>query len=181
MPRPPSLRSLFFAWVCFSLAFSTVFQAFLTSFLVDSGYKTPIQNMDELFVSGFKLAYHPGHSYIIENGDEREASKLQRNLAKFPSFFLCLDLATNHRNMSVLVSDLNAEIYYASRYFIGENSEPILCSLKDGVVFHSDTVVLMLQGDPLLRRVNEIIRRVVEAGLYIFWTSMRIHQAKLHY
>jgi hypothetical protein len=37
MPRPTSLRSLFIAWVCFSLAFSTVFQAFLTTFLIDSG------------------------------------------------------------------------------------------------------------------------------------------------
>ena len=47
MPRAPSLRSLFLAWVGFSLAFSTVFQAFLTTFLIDSGYKTPIQNVDE--------------------------------------------------------------------------------------------------------------------------------------
>jgi hypothetical protein len=56
MPRTPSLRSLFLAWVCFSVAFSTVFQAFLTSYLIDSGYQTPIQNMDELFASGIKLA-----------------------------------------------------------------------------------------------------------------------------
>jgi len=54
----PSLRSLFLAWVCFSLAFSTVFQAFL-AILIDSGYKTPIHNMDELFASGIKLPYPP--------------------------------------------------------------------------------------------------------------------------
>jgi hypothetical protein len=52
MPRAPSLRSLFLAWVCFCIAFSTVFQAFLTTFLIDSGYETPIQNMDELLDSG---------------------------------------------------------------------------------------------------------------------------------
>jgi len=39
MPLASSLFSLFLAWVCFSMAFSTVFQAFLTTFLVDSGYK----------------------------------------------------------------------------------------------------------------------------------------------
>jgi hypothetical protein len=42
LPRTPSLRSRFLAWVCFSVAFSTVFQAFLTTFLIDSGYKTQI-------------------------------------------------------------------------------------------------------------------------------------------
>ena len=39
MPHTPSLRSLFLACVCFSVAFSTVIQAFLTTFLIDSGCK----------------------------------------------------------------------------------------------------------------------------------------------
>jgi len=56
MPRTPSRRSLFIAWVCFSIAFSTVFQAFLTTLLINYGYKKPIQNMDELFDSGIRLA-----------------------------------------------------------------------------------------------------------------------------
>jgi hypothetical protein len=77
MPRAPSLRSLFLAWVCFSLAFNTVFQAFLTTFLVDSGYKTPIQNMDELFASGIKLAYPPEYSYMFERRDDTEQSKVK--------------------------------------------------------------------------------------------------------
>jgi len=57
MPRNLSIRFLFFTWVCFCLAFSTVFQAFLTTFLTDSGYKTPIKDMDELFASDIKPAY----------------------------------------------------------------------------------------------------------------------------
>ena len=77
LPHGSSLCSLLFCWVCFSLAFSTVFQAFLTTFLVDFGYKTPIDNMDELFASGIKLAYLPGYSYFFENGDESGASKVQ--------------------------------------------------------------------------------------------------------
>jgi hypothetical protein len=56
MPRTPSLTLLFLVWMCLSLAFSTAFQAFLTTFPIDSGYKTPIQNTDEMFVSGIKLA-----------------------------------------------------------------------------------------------------------------------------
>ena len=37
----------------------------------------------------------------------------------------------------------------------------------------------MFHGDQLLRRVTEIIDRVVEAGLYTFWISLRIHGLKL--
>jgi hypothetical protein len=72
MPRTPSLRSLFLAWLCFSVAFSTVFQAFLTTFLIDSGYKTPIQNMDELFASNIKFAFHKMHIKFLDIGNETE-------------------------------------------------------------------------------------------------------------
>jgi hypothetical protein len=76
MPRTPSLRSLFLAWGCFSLAFITIFLAFLTTFLIDSGYKRTIQNIDELFASGIKLAYTAEYNFLFENGEEKELSKL---------------------------------------------------------------------------------------------------------
>jgi hypothetical protein len=181
MPRAPSLRSMFLAWVCFSLAFSTVFQAFLTTFLVDSGYETPIQNMEELFASGIKFAYTPEHNYIFLSGDETDSSYVQRNLAICPSFDDCVEWANNERNVSVLLSDLNTKICYSTEYCFDEKSEPFICSLKDGVFFHTGLVMLMLHADPLLRRVNEIIGRVVEAGMYNYWLSLRIHMIKLYH
>jgi hypothetical protein len=69
MQRAPLLRSLFLAWVFFSVGFSTGFQAFLTMFLIDSDYKTPIQCTEKLFASGNKLAYPPGQNFIFENCD----------------------------------------------------------------------------------------------------------------
>jgi hypothetical protein len=110
MPRTPSLRSLFLAWVCFSLAFSTLFQAFLSTFLINSGYKTPIQNMDELFASGIKLAY-PGDGII---GDESEASNVRRNRVNCPSYGDCLNWAKYQKNIAIVLTDMNAEENYAS-------------------------------------------------------------------
>jgi len=60
-----------------------VFQAFLTTFVIDSGYKTPIQNRDELFASGIKFSYVADKSYIFESGDETEASKVQKKICDF--------------------------------------------------------------------------------------------------
>jgi len=37
----------------------------------------------------------------------------------------------------------------------------------------------MLNGDPLLRRVSEIIDRVDEAGFYNFWISKLMHESKI--
>jgi hypothetical protein len=87
------------------VAFSTVFQAFLTTFLVDSGYKTPIENMDEIFASGIKLPYPLEYNVIFENGDETESSKLQKNHMNCPSLEVCVDWAKYQKNASILLLD----------------------------------------------------------------------------
>ena len=179
MPRAPSLRWLFLAWVCFSVAFSTVFQAFLTTFLIDPGYKTPIQNMDELFASGTKIAYPAGKSDIFDNGDETEASIVQTNGVMCPSVDVCWEWATYQKNASILLDDDDAEESFALGLYLGENSKPLLCGLKDGIFRQTGEAMIMLHGDPLLRRVTEIIDRVVAAGLYNYWNSLRIHSLKL--
>jgi len=179
MPRAPSLRSLFLAWVCFSVAFSTVFQVFLTTFLIDSGYKPPIKNMDELFASGVKLAYPPGYNFIFENGDESENSKVQRNRANCPTYGVC-EKWVKYQNVSILLEDKLAEDNYTTGYYVGENSQPLLYRLEDGVVFTTGLTMIMFHGDPLMRRVTEIIDRVVEAGLYNFWISLTKKGLKLY-
>jgi hypothetical protein len=171
MPRAPSLKSLFLAWVCFSVAFITVFKAFFISFLIDPGYKTPIQHMDELFDSGIKLAYHPENSYIFETRDEAEASRVQKNRLNCPSFEVCVDWAMYDKNGSILVDDGSAEIHYALGNYMGGNYEQLLCRLEDGVVFTTGLSMIMFYGDPLMKRVSEIIDRVVEAGIYNYWIS----------
>jgi hypothetical protein len=163
------------------VAFSTVFQAFLTSFLIDSGYKTPIQNIDELYESGIKLCYRPKFNFIFENGDEKEVSKVKRNRANCSSFEVSKGWAKYHKNVSFLFSDLNFEILRASGKILGENSEPFLCRLEDGVVYNEDLRMIMLQGDPLLRRVTEIINRIVESGIYKYWVSRKFKSLKFRF
>jgi len=181
MPRTPSLRSLFLAWVCFSVAFSTVFQAFLTTFLTESGYETPIQNMDELFASGIKLAFETDFSFLTQTGVETEVSNVHKNLANCPSFDVCLDWAIDRKNVSILLFDIRVEIMYAIGILVGENSKPLLCRLEDGVVFPASLTMMMFPGDPLLRRVNEIIDRVNEAGLYNHWISLELNRLKTQF
>jgi hypothetical protein len=158
-----------------------VFQAFLTTFLIDSGYKRPIQNMDELCASGIKLAYSDSYNYIFESGDETEISKLKTNLVKCPRYASCGDCTIYHRNASILISDVIADINYATGWFLGQKSEPLMCGLEDGVAFSSGLSMLMFHGDPLLRRVSEIIDRLVEAGIYSHWKSKHIEYIKLSY
>jgi hypothetical protein len=135
--------------------------------------------MDELFASGIKLAYPEGHKFIFEIGDEMEASKVKRNNLNCPLFKVCMDWAKDQKNVSVLLTDTDAEMRYANGDFFGENSEPLLCRLEDGVVYTSDLTMIMFHADPLLRRFSEIIDRVIEAGLYNNWISRNKNKQKL--
>jgi len=173
-PRAPSLRSLFLAWVCFSLAFSTAFQAFL----IDSRYKTTIQNEKVLYESGIKFYYPPDLEHFFENSDDLEVPEVQRNRANFSMFEEYINWAAHHQNTSVLLGELNTEVHFALGHYIGENSERLLCSLENGVVYTDGLRMAMLQGDPLKRRVSEIIDRVVEAGIYNYWISQKMNWIK---
>jgi hypothetical protein len=82
-------------------------------------------------------------------------------------------------NVSILLSDIVAEMYYAAGDFIGENSESMLCRLEDMAVFNTGLLMVMFHGDLLLRRVIEIIDRVVEAGLYNYWISEILNNHKI--
>jgi hypothetical protein len=135
--------------------------------------------MDELFASGIKLAYSPEYSYILWIGDEKEVSNVHKNLANCPSYKFCEDWAKYYKNVSILSDDIEAEFRYALGDFVGENSKPLLCSLEDGVIFPAGLTMLMFQGDPLMRRINEIIDRVAEAGLYNHWISLELNWRKI--
>jgi hypothetical protein len=47
-PRSSPLRLFFFCWLCYSVAISTVFQAYLTTFLIEPGYLEPIKTVEEM-------------------------------------------------------------------------------------------------------------------------------------
>jgi hypothetical protein len=63
--------------------------------------------------------------------------------------------------------------------FFGENSEPLLCKLEGGVLQHYGLTMIMFYGDPLMRRVTEIVDRVVEAVIYSYWICLRMHKLKI--
>ena len=79
------------------------------------------------------------------------------------------------------MDDRIAEEQYAKGNFVGENSEPMVCRLEDGIVYFTGLNMVMFHADPLMKRVNEIINRVVEAGLYKCWISISDNNFKLMY
>jgi hypothetical protein len=151
MSRAPSLGLSFLSWACFALVFSTVFQTFITAFLIDTGCKTPIKNLEGLFASGTKLAYPPEYSFIFVNADETEISKVKRIRANCQSYNF-LQTVQNIRRIFELWSAICL-------------LKTIGLLLENMVVLRNGLTMIIFHGDPLMRRVNGIIDHVVEALL----------------
>jgi hypothetical protein len=135
--------------------------------------------LDELFGSGMRLGSLPVLSVLLVNGDESEVSNVRKNKVDCPSSDVCINWALYHKNVSVFLSDNEFEIIYRNGGYSGDNGEPLLCRVDDGVFFNARAVMLMFYGEPLLKRINEIFDRVVEAGLYNYWFSLLMEVVKI--
>ena len=102
--------------------------------------------MDELFASGIKLAYPQEYSSIVEYGDETETFKVQRIRVNCPKSG-CFHWAKHNKNISTFLDDLIVERHLAFGYILGENYEPFLCRMKEGVVYNDGLRIVMLKGD----------------------------------
>jgi hypothetical protein len=87
--------------------------------------------------------------------------------------------AKHHKNVSVFLPDYLFEIVSDNDDFVDENGKPLLCRIDDGVFSITRSVMIMFYGEPLLKRVNNIFGRVVEAGLYNYWFSEYVNQYKV--
>ena len=97
------------------------------------------------------------------------------------AYHVCFEWTIYNKIASVFVSDFLAELNYSIGKFVGENSEPLMCRIEDGVFFNSGQSMIMFHGDQLMIRVSEIIDRLVVASIYSHWNSKRIEYLKLHF
>jgi hypothetical protein len=94
-------------------------------------------------------------------------------------WFFGLEWAMFHKNTSLFLVDLDVERIFALGVLVSKSSEPLLSKLEDGMVHNEGLTMIMFHGDPLLRRVSEIIDRVVAAGIYNLGSSLLLYEAKL--
>jgi hypothetical protein len=148
-PRTKPLRVFFFSWVCYSVAFSTVFQAYLTSFLIDTGYEVPIKTMDQMLKSRMKFGFPRQFKPFFNDSNDSVVSSILKGMVFCPDLTTCLNWARTHRNISTICTDLDADYSKSFGLSTDENNRPLLCDLEDGDVVHIEIVTALLKGNPL--------------------------------
>jgi hypothetical protein len=158
IPYNYSLRLFFISWVIYSLSVSNIFQAFFISYLVDPGLEHGISNIEELvgseldiilsvFLSSFfdeKLLKNPNRRRIVDTPHE------------------CLENVANRSNVATMLS----RVYFmsAGNEFLDRDKQLNLAPFNEDV-YTNHIFMLLKKGSSLLERINEVIFRLVEAGL----------------
>ena len=179
LPHKASVQAVFLAWLFFSLAVNNIFQTFLTTFLTRSGYEPPIHNIDQMLASKIKHGYHPDLDYFYDITDDVDSHIIQENRILCPNVSVCFKWAHDHRNISIILNELTVEEKFLTSNELDENSKPLICPLDDGILMTVHNAMIMRVGDPLLERIDEIIQRVVEAGMFMQWKKSFFDEIKI--
>jgi len=161
MPRTASLRLFFMSWVCYCLAITTVFQAFLITFLINPGLQHQVNTFEEIKGSDVGLGYNPIIDAIVNESDHF----IMRHRVACHEYNSppCLDWVAYHDNFSLLCSTTFMDYIFIRRY-LDENGKPLICQAGD-TFYAVDYVTYMAKGNPLLGHFNRIITHLIEAGL----------------
>jgi hypothetical protein len=166
LPRTVPLRVFFSAWVCYSLAINTVFQAYLTTFLVDPGYEKSIASTEEVFTSGIKYGFHS--IFFDRNFNDRNIpmnKKILENRIACDDITTCVRWTVKYRNISCISTTIVLENLLYNSEYSDEFKDYSYCELKETLVLVTDELMALQKGSPFLDPLNKIIGRLTESGL----------------
>ena len=178
-PRSAPLRLFFFCWVCYSVAISTVFQAYLTTYLIDPGYEKPIKTIEQMLTSDMKFGFTDEHKVFFNNIPDSTDSVILNNFVLCPENGTSLYWAAVYQNISIVTNNWIIEFSRDMGKLTEENKRPLLCELEDGGVGNVELVLLVSRGWPLLELINDIIQHMVESGILTHIKKRDFHKEKL--
>jgi hypothetical protein len=152
----------FICWVCYSVAISTVFQAYLTTFLIEPGYEEPIRTFEEMLQNEKKFGYFTDYfSYLDDTAIAKDA-------VRCPDDPTCFIWAAVYHNISTIIEGFDMEIYRARGDWADENNRPLLCEIEGGVVGERHFAMMVQKGNPFFEFIDDVLGRIIEEGIFMY-------------
>jgi ABC-type amino acid transport substrate-binding protein len=166
MPLTTHLKIYFVTLVWYCLAVNTVFQAFVTSYLVNPGLQKQIGSVEDLIASGIEYGFHPGvERRLPDTSDWRFKEILSHRIPIYNE--ACLPRVLEKKDFAILIDTMYAE-YMKTYVSYDSYGKPGVCSFKQESQTKLTTMYLE-KGSFLTENVNSLINVALEAGLCDFW------------
>jgi ionotropic kainate glutamate receptor 3/ionotropic kainate glutamate receptor 5 len=162
-PHVAVIRLVFFMWVLYCWAVNTVYQTFMTSFLIDPGLQHQISSEAELLTSGMTLGIPATVLSVIPDiSDER-----YRRHDSCIDVTSCEDRMAFKGDMAFFFSKYNMEYFAAVKYVDGEG-ETLVCKFDEICCIQLGTFPVP-RGSQFLEIFNKIIIRLLQGGFKEQW------------
>jgi hypothetical protein len=156
-----------------------VFQAYLTTFLIEPGYEEPIKTVEGMLASDMKFGFQENFEIFFTETSDPTDSTILKNAVRCPDYNTCVEWATHYHNFSTILFDFGKECNNAVEKWTDENNRPLICELQYGGVHTSGVVFVVSQGSPLLEFVNKVISHIVEGGIFMHMKDLRLYKDKI--
>jgi hypothetical protein len=171
MPRGNTLRALFVSWVVYSLAMNTIYQAFFTSFEVDPGLHHQIDTFEELLDTSVVFAFSsPLDPFFTHDVLERLKPRIRCEPTS------CLEHVATVYNATTFIGRVLLG-YHRETLMKKEHRHEVHPFGQDSFQLHA--VLVLQKGSPFLLLFNDVITRIVEAGLVDYWKEAIIEERRL--
>ena len=161
-PNVAVVRAVFFAWVLYCWAINNVYQAYLTTFLIDPGLQHQLSSEDEILTSGIEYSteksvifIYPGlqgtryrHIIVTENVQNAENRVEKGTLALLFSMFLVQ--------------------YDIALEYMDADGKPRICDIEDDFAFNLVTMFVP-KGFPYKSWYDQVLLYLMQAGFVNFW------------
>ena len=173
MPRSLRFRLLFFVFVLYRFAISTVFQTFLTSFLVDPGYKNQLTSLGEILDSGMEFGYDAFESmFFILSSNLRHKEVAERAEMCSPRK-VCIDRIHETGNFAIF-----APVWLVWNYTNIINDHGTVCLLYDDEYSFVFITSYVQNGSVFLESLNKFVSLYVESGMFHRMVKDSVYMSK---
>jgi hypothetical protein len=162
MPRALRLRVLILPWICYCLAVSTVFQTFLTSYLVDPGLEEQVTSLQELLQSGMEFGFRDEITELYRDSHfdiHKQVLKGRQNCNKT---HLCIQRIIDFGDYATIAESWSVE----NELRLMNNSNRV-CLMNDIESFPIQIVAYFSKGSVLVNTFNRMITSLVETGIIL--------------
>jgi hypothetical protein len=159
-------------WVIYSLAVNTVFQAFVSTFLVDPGLEKQISSVDDMLNTEFRYGMSRSFERFLYNLPLTQISAIRKHTERCANVTDCAKKVAEETNFVTVLS--SGVVQYLNTYqTLDETGASLLYIVKDFKLWKNFKVFLLPKGSGLLEPFNKLMTAAQESGLVsYFWRDI---------
>jgi hypothetical protein len=157
-----------------------VFQANLTTFLIEPGYEDPIKTIEQMLKSEKQFGFSEWDGRVLfPNTSDPVDSAIVKNAVRCQQVHTCFIWASVYHNISTVLKEFNVDYYRARGDWTDENNRPLLCEIESGVVGKLDFAIRVKKGTLYFEVIDDVLGHIVEGGIYMHIRERHFEKLKM--